>query len=199
MSRNTKGALLKENQSMSNILVQIHNLTAPFINCIADGMPTKVNAAGKISATKKTTTGKKAASKTKGLVANRQLRSKTKQEHDTGEELLQYLRLKSVISPPDEGEAKSAYQSKHKSNDGAPILAQLNMEEMLNLKSTVTVVLDRLTPMDIAEATRGASVQRKWLITPRQQQRQHLSRKAAPINLKELSAKQLKKVLKHEC
>lgn len=110
------------------------------------------------------------------------------------DDLMLYLRLKQVVqqekAKPESANSsvsKSNGTSAPKSNDAsAKINPNPKKRSAVDLSTRVTVVIDRLTPAQIAEATGQASVPMK---RPRYQQafRRNTPRRAAPTNLKDIS------------
>lgn len=221
MSRVTKSELLKENELLKNILVQIHNLSAPFAGLNANKRSKVVETAEEITTNepRRGTTNRnhvqlspillaKELKRLNANAANQRLstsdtRDKSILLNTSGEmnkttkpdDLLQYLRLqRNELQRPNSTASSSSAStdvSKRKSNGTAarvePGKTAIRSENP-DLTQTVTVVLDRLTPADIVNATRRPSVSSKRP-SQRPEPRRTYKRKAAPTNLKELTVR----------
>lgn len=222
MSRVTKSELLEENRLMKNIMVQIHNLTVPFVDLNANEPPQTVKVAEKVTTNqrKKATSKRKVTKPTSILTVPDQKplpvngntaairRPSTSGAKETSiimdtssemdrtsnpDDLLHYLRLQKVLAtatpvPKTRSTDESQQTSKTTSSKGNPS----KRLSMVNLGTTVTVVIDRLTPAEIIKASRGPSVSLKRP-SNRPEPRRTYPRKAAPTNLKELTLQDLKK------
>lgn len=197
----TKSELGKENEALKHILLQIHQLISQYMDVNAnetanDGNPANIASdEGQRKRKRSTAMGNAAANKTQNMnpmvVLHKisafayQSHSKTDGDEASGEDdMFAYLKLHK--KRPRAAETETTSTTKQSPAMQSQPTACLN---------TVTVLLERLTPLDIQKAREGV------LPFPRNQSsiraaRRALPRKAAPKNLKELTPKEMVKILK---
>lgn len=210
----TKSELFKENELLRNLLLRIHQLTSPFFDINANEtsnngtatktpskeVPQRTRKRSKLSVMPLANVAKQNTMimKPKVLlhkiddIAADQSNSETDgdehaNEDENVDDMLTYLRLHKVSY--DKKRPRLAH-TEPPSNASTPS----NQSKPMVCLNTVTVLLDRLSPSDIQKALGMQTA------APKQQSiqpaRQSLPRKAAPTNLKEMSAKDMEKLLK---
>lgn len=118
----------------------------------------------------------------------------TAEKKHSADDLMHYLRLQQVV-PQEQAQPqqKSANSSASKSNGTSKkIDPKPKNRPVVDLSTRVKVVIDRLTPAQIANATGQASVSVKRLKN-QQAFRRNSRRRAAPTNLKDISVLDLLK------
>lgn len=210
MSRVTKSELLEKNRLMTDVMVQIHNLTRPFVDLNANEPSKTVKVVEEVPIQRKPTTKTNktvkwtqisAVPEQQPLLANEfkgnmAMRATTPAASDDSivlstsaemnqninrDEFIDYLGLQRITD-----------SKKRKLNDTSAKANPEKKKPTVELNARVKVVIDRLSPMEIAKAIRRPTVP-LGRVNNRPPQRQSYSRKAAPTNLKELTLLEIEK------
>lgn len=177
MPNRTKQMLIEENSKLKNLLQQIHNLTAAFVNCNANPLSKrKSTAAKKMNASRQpfksnATNSNNGDGDDYGAVVA---------DHNNSNDILNYLGLQKVKKSKSKNRQKALRQCSNSKSRGSMAkfkTVKIGSEEAQELCPAVAIELKKLSDEEIVALINQ--------IKRNGSNRQHLTRKSAPRNLTE--------------